>query len=100
MDQPANFIITHIRSGSTPGQLAEVRLLERQGEQFEDRGLISRDELAELVASDEAVFVWDYDAEDLGEAVELVRVQGDTFLRTDGQRLRADHLEDLPELEA
>lgn len=97
MQQLANFIVTHARAGSSPGQLAEYRLLERQGDQFEDRGLVSRDDLIDIVASDEAVFAWDYNADDLGDEVELIRVQGSQFLRIDGQRLRADHLGELPE---
>ncbi|QDG50240.1 hypothetical protein FIV42_05695 [Persicimonas caeni] len=97
MQQLANYIVTHARSGSRPGQLAEFRLLERQGDQFEDRGLLTRAEVIELLDSGERIFAWDYEGEDLGDEVELVRVQGDQFVRIDGQRLRADHLGDLPE---
>lgn len=97
MQQLANYIVTHARAGSSPGELAEFRLLERQGDQFEDRGLVARDELVDIVASGETVFAWDYDADSLGDELALIRVQGNQFLRTDGQRLRADHLGDLPE---
>lgn len=98
MEELANFIITHLRRGTSPGRLDKARLLERQGEQFEDRDLVERDELIELLESGQRVFVWDDELEDLGAEVDVVRVQGDKFLRTDGQRLRADNLGDIPEI--
>ena len=98
MEELANYIITHVRPSSAPGQVGKVRLLERQGEQFEDRDLVGRDELIELLDGGERIFVWDHDHEELGDEVDLVRVQGERFLRTDGQRLRADNLGDTPEV--
>jgi hypothetical protein len=98
MEQLANFIITHVRRGSTPGRLAEFRLLERTGGQFEDRGLMERAEVIELLEDDERIFVWDDNEESLGGELEVVKVQGDKFLRIDGERLRADNLGEVPEV--
>jgi hypothetical protein len=97
MEQPARFIITHVRWSSTPGHVAELRVLERTSDQFEDRGLMGRDQVIALLEDDEFFFVWDDEEENIGEELELVKVQGDKFLRTDGQRLRADNVDDLPE---
>lgn len=98
MEQPARFIITHMRRGSTPGRIAEFRVLERTSGQFEDRGLLARAEIIELLEADERLFVWDDDEESFGGELEVVKVQGEKFLRTDGQRLRADNADELPEV--
>lgn len=97
-EQLANFIATHVRRSSTPSRIGGLRLLERQAGQFEDREVVERDAVIELLEDGERIFVWDADAEDLGDELELVRVQGERFLRVDGQRLLADDVGDLPEV--
>jgi hypothetical protein len=97
MDELANYIVTHQRPSSQPGRVAKLRLLERRGEQFEDCDLVDRQQVIDLLADDERLFVWDQDQEELGQEIELVRVQGEHFLRLDGQQLRADNLGDLPQ---
>lgn len=98
MTELANYIVTHVRHGAEPGKISHVRLLERQDEQFEDRDLMERAELIELLEDEQRVFTWDYDNEELGLEIELVRVEGEHFVRLDGERYRADNLGELPEV--
>lgn len=98
MDELANYIVTHLRPSSQPGRVSKLRLLERRGEQFEDCDLVDRQQVIELLEDDERLFVWDQDLEELGKEVELVRVEGEYFLRLDGEQLRADNFGDLPSI--
>jgi hypothetical protein len=99
MENRANYIATHLRAGSKMGRIGELRILARdESGEFEDRELMSREQIIELIAEGEPVFVWDYEAGGLGDEIVLIRVQGDTYLRVDGQRLCADNLGELPEI--
>jgi hypothetical protein len=98
MDQLAKYIITHVQRDTVPGRIAKFRILEKTSGEFQDRGLMDRDEVIELLADDQRFFVWDNDGENIGGELEAVKVQGERFLRTDGQRLRADNVDELPEV--
>lgn len=98
MGHHARYIATHYRRGERPGYVAGVRLLERREDDFEDRDLVDREEILEMLDEGERIFTWDDDGEGLGGEIELVRVDGERFMRTDGEQLRADHLGDLPEI--
>ncbi len=97
MGHLASYIATHFRPSDKPGCISKLRLLERREEQFEDCDLVDRQRLIELLEADERIFTWDHDEQTLGDEIELVRVEGNPYLRVDGQRLRADNLGELPE---
>lgn len=98
MGHLANYIATHYRRGERPGYISAIRLLERGEDDFEDRDLVERDAIIELLDDGARIFAWDDDSEGLGDEIELVEVDGEPFLRTDGEQLRADNLGALPEV--
>lgn len=99
METNVDFIATHIRRGERITQVGSVRVLGRgESGDFEDRDLMERAELLELVREGRGVFAWDYQEDGLGAAIEIVAVQGEEYLRLDGAKLAADNLGSLPEV--
>lgn len=99
MSETVNYIATHVRRGAAPSKVDALRILGRGAAgTFEDRDLMARAEVIALIQSGEDVYVWDYAADQLGGAVDLVHVQGEDYLRLDGELLRADNLGDLPQV--
>ena len=98
MDEHLNYIATHLRRSDHPARVDGVRLLERRDGQFENRGLVERDEVITLLADGEVIFTWDHDAEALGDEIDLVLAGDEVYLRVDGQQLTADNLGALPEV--
>lgn len=99
MSESVNYIATHVRRGESPGKVGSLRILGRSAAgTFEDRDLVARAEVIALIQGGEDIYVWDYGADQVGGALELVHVQGESFLRLDGESLRADNLGALPEV--
>lgn len=99
MEDLNTYIATHFREDPDSGRVAQLRLLVRDdNDEFEDRELVDRAEVVELLLAGKNIFVWDYEDENVGELIELIGVQGETYLRLDEQRLCADNLGDLPSI--
>ncbi|AWV88156.1 hypothetical protein [Bradymonas sediminis] len=97
MEDTNTYIATHYREDPDTGRVAQLRLLVRDASgEFEDRKLVERAEIIELLKDDKLIFVWDYEAENIGEMIELIGISGEIYLRLDEERLCADNLGDLP----
>ena len=93
------FIATHV-AGSDDNRVIEgLRLLARSDDGFEDRGVVERDDLIDLLENDERIFTWDHEADGLGPEifVEYVDV-GEKFLRVDEEEIAEDDLGELPDV--
>lgn len=97
MEAQKTYIVTHFRADEASGHVAQLRLLVRgEDGEFEDRELVDRETIIALLLDGTNIFLWDYEAENIGEMLELIGIRGETFLRIDEERLCADNLGDLP----
>jgi hypothetical protein len=94
------FIATHVRYHDyAPQTVDKIRLLERTEEGFEDRELVDRDEIMEMLEADERIFTWDAENDGLGPEINVEYVNPDAHqLRVDGEEVEEDDLGDLPEV--
>ena len=92
-----NYIATHVRYRDDRPLVEGLRLLVRAEDDFEDRGLVERDEVIDILEGDERIFTWDYDGDGLGAEVLIEYVDvGEKFLRVDEQEVAEDDLGELP----
>jgi|GEM_PF-6453250 len=97
MEEKNTYIATHFRADEQSGRVAQLRLLVRREDgEFEDRKLVDRAAVIALLLDGTNIFLWDYEAENIGEMLELIGIRGETYLRIDEERLCADNLGELP----
>ena len=94
------FIATHVRYHDyAPKTVDKLRILERTDDGFEDRDLLDRDEIMELLESEDGIFTWDADSDAIGAEINIEYVDVDSHqLRIDGEEVEADDLGELPEV--
>ncbi len=92
------FIATHVSYHDyAPRTVNQIRLLERTEEGFEDRDLIDRDRIIEMLEDDERIFTWDAENNGLGHEINIEYVNPDARqLRIDGEDVEEDDLGELP----
>lgn len=99
MEDLNTYIATHYREEPESGRVGKLRLLVRREDgEFEDRELVDRAEIIALLLDGKNIFVWDYEDENIGDLIELIGIQGETYLRLDEERLCADNLGELPRI--